>query len=213
MTGAEEASRRTQASCCGTLTSSAAISVTSWAITANCGSTSTGCSSIRAGSRRRRANWRRSSPGTRSRPSSGRWCGGAFLAQMIAAELGVEFAYAEPQPSASTGTLFSVVYRLPGTVAPLLRGKRVAIVDDAVNAGSAVPRDPQRPHPGRREARGRRRAPRARRRRAPVSGRKRPRARVRCEAEQSALGAGALPVMRARRAAGRGPDVKGGAAG
>ncbi len=64
--------------------------------------------------------------------------GGAFLAQMIAAELGAEFAYAEPQPSASTETLFSVVYRLPGTVAPLLRGKRVAIVDDAVNAGSAV---------------------------------------------------------------------------
>ena len=64
--------------------------------------------------------------------------GGALLAQTIAAELGVEFAYSEPRPPASTEALLSVVYRLPGTFAPLLRGKRVAIVDDAVNAGSAV---------------------------------------------------------------------------
>ena len=64
--------------------------------------------------------------------------GGAFLAQTIATELGVEFAYSEPRPPASTEALLSVVYRLPETVAPLLRDKRVAIVDDAVNAGSAV---------------------------------------------------------------------------
>jgi orotate phosphoribosyltransferase len=64
--------------------------------------------------------------------------GGAFLAQTIAAELGTEFAYAEPGPSASDEALFSVAYRLPATVARLLRGKRVAIVDDVVNAGSAV---------------------------------------------------------------------------
>jgi orotate phosphoribosyltransferase len=64
--------------------------------------------------------------------------GGAFLAQMIAAELEAEFAYAEPQPAAADGRLYSVTYRLPKTLAPLLKGKRVAIVDDAINAGSAL---------------------------------------------------------------------------
>jgi orotate phosphoribosyltransferase len=64
--------------------------------------------------------------------------GGALLAQMIAVELGVEFAYTEPQPSSSNDTFYPVVYRLPATVAPLTNGKRVAIVDDVINAGSAV---------------------------------------------------------------------------
>jgi orotate phosphoribosyltransferase len=64
--------------------------------------------------------------------------GGALLAQMIAVELGVEFAYTEPRPSSSVDTLYPVVYRLPVTVAPLTKGKRVAIVDDVINAGSAV---------------------------------------------------------------------------
>ena len=64
--------------------------------------------------------------------------GGAFLAQMIAAELEAEFAYTEPQPAAVGGQLYSVAYRLPNTVAPLLKDKRCAIVDDAINAGSAL---------------------------------------------------------------------------
>jgi orotate phosphoribosyltransferase len=64
--------------------------------------------------------------------------GGALLGQMIAVELGVEFAYTEPRPSSSHNTLYPVVYRLPATVAPLTRGKRVAIVDDVINAGSAI---------------------------------------------------------------------------
>ena len=64
--------------------------------------------------------------------------GGAFLAQMIAADLGVRFAYAAPAPPSRGDALFSVAYRLPATVAPLLKGRRVAIVDDAVNAGSAL---------------------------------------------------------------------------
>src|SRR5215475_3757318 len=42
----------------------------------------------------------------------GPFAGGAFLAQMIAAELGTRFAYTAPQPS-SSGALFSVAYRLP----------------------------------------------------------------------------------------------------
>jgi orotate phosphoribosyltransferase len=64
--------------------------------------------------------------------------GGAFLAQMIAANLEAEFAYAEPEAPAADRRLYSVAYRLPNTLAPLLNGKRVAIVDDAVNAGSAL---------------------------------------------------------------------------
>jgi orotate phosphoribosyltransferase len=63
--------------------------------------------------------------------------GGALLAQMIAVELGVQFTYTVPRPSPSNDTLYPV-YRLPLTVAPLVKGKRVAIVDDVINAGSAV---------------------------------------------------------------------------
>jgi orotate phosphoribosyltransferase len=57
---------------------------------------------------------------------------------MIAVELGVEFVYTEALPSVSDDTLYPVVYRLPVTVAALMKGKRVAIVDDVINAGSAV---------------------------------------------------------------------------
>jgi orotate phosphoribosyltransferase len=64
--------------------------------------------------------------------------GGALLAQMIAVELGVEFAYSEPGPPSSDHTLYPVAYRLPATLDPLMKGKRVAIVDDVINAGSAV---------------------------------------------------------------------------
>jgi len=64
--------------------------------------------------------------------------GVAFLAQMIAAELGALFAYTEPQPSSSSDGLFSVLYRLPDAMARFLKGKRVAIADDVINAGSAV---------------------------------------------------------------------------
>jgi orotate phosphoribosyltransferase len=64
--------------------------------------------------------------------------GGALLAQMIAVELGVEFAYSQPGPPSSDDTLYPVAYRLPLTVASLTKGKRLAIVDDVINAGSAV---------------------------------------------------------------------------
>jgi orotate phosphoribosyltransferase len=57
---------------------------------------------------------------------------------MIAVELGVQFTYTVPRPSPSNDTLYPVAYRLPLTVAPLVKGKRVAIVDDVINAGSAV---------------------------------------------------------------------------
>jgi orotate phosphoribosyltransferase len=64
--------------------------------------------------------------------------GGALLAQLIAAELGVDFTYTERSPRAGAEALFPVDYRLPGALRGRIRGQRVAVVDDAINAGSAV---------------------------------------------------------------------------
>jgi orotate phosphoribosyltransferase len=63
--------------------------------------------------------------------------GGAFLAQLMAAELGVGFAFAERIVSQRSG-LYPVDYRVPPALRAGLRGKRVAIVDDAIGMGSAV---------------------------------------------------------------------------
>jgi orotate phosphoribosyltransferase len=64
--------------------------------------------------------------------------GGAFLAQAVAAELDVEFYHTERVVTPGGGGLYSVNYRLPDTLRPRIGGKQVAIVDDAINAGSAV---------------------------------------------------------------------------
>jgi orotate phosphoribosyltransferase len=63
--------------------------------------------------------------------------GGAFLAELIAGELGVEFAFAERIASQRPG-LFPIDYRVPAALRAALRGKRVAVVDDAISMGSAV---------------------------------------------------------------------------
>jgi len=59
--------------------------------------------------------------------------GGALVAQMVAAEIGMSFAFAERTIDAN-----AVRYRVPDAVRHGLAGKRVAIVDDAINAGSAT---------------------------------------------------------------------------
>jgi orotate phosphoribosyltransferase len=59
--------------------------------------------------------------------------GGAFVAQMVAAELDLAFAFAERLVDAQ-----GVTYAIPDTLHDFLRGKSVAIVDDAINAGSAT---------------------------------------------------------------------------
>src|SRR5436190_1317416 len=68
--------------------------------------------------------------------------GGAFLAQAVASRLDVEFYYAQrfvpAEHDAAAGSLFPVEYRIPSGVGGMLRGKAVAIVDDAISAGSAV---------------------------------------------------------------------------
>jgi len=63
---------------------------------------------------------------------------GAFLAQMVAEELDVEFCFAGQFPRPSKDGLFPVGYRVPASLRPRIKGKRVAVVDDAINAGSAV---------------------------------------------------------------------------
>jgi orotate phosphoribosyltransferase len=60
---------------------------------------------------------------------------------LVAARLGVEFYYTErfvPQDDGLGATLFPVDYRLPPVLRAHLHGKRVAIVNDVISAGSAV---------------------------------------------------------------------------
>jgi orotate phosphoribosyltransferase len=59
--------------------------------------------------------------------------GGAFVAQAVAAELGTVFAFAERMIEGGV-----VRYRIPPAFGAPLAGKRTAIVDDAINAGSAT---------------------------------------------------------------------------
>ncbi len=63
--------------------------------------------------------------------------GGAFLAQMIALELAASFCFSERIVSSRPG-LYPVDYRIPLAFHGDLRGRRVAVVDDAISAGSAV---------------------------------------------------------------------------
>ena len=60
--------------------------------------------------------------------------GGAFVAQLLAAEIGAGFIFAGRFVS-ETG---SVRYRIPESLRRALYGRRVLLVDDVVNAGSAL---------------------------------------------------------------------------
>ena len=69
---------------------------------------------------------------------------GAFVGMLVALELGVEFCYAErivADEAASQNAslpLFRVGYELPPVLRTRVRGRRVAIVNDVISAGSAV---------------------------------------------------------------------------
>jgi orotate phosphoribosyltransferase len=63
---------------------------------------------------------------------------GAFLAQMVAEELAAEFCFAEQFTRATADGLFPVGYRIPDALRARIGEKRVAVVDDVINAGSAV---------------------------------------------------------------------------
>jgi len=63
---------------------------------------------------------------------------GAFVTLMVAEALGVPFTYAERFPDPKRDALFPVDYRIPRALRARVRDKRVAIVNDVINAGSAV---------------------------------------------------------------------------
>lgn len=64
--------------------------------------------------------------------------GGAFLAQLVAHALGVEFCFTERVMPTPAGGLYEARYRLPLAFADRVRGKRLALVDDVMSAGSAL---------------------------------------------------------------------------
>jgi orotate phosphoribosyltransferase len=63
---------------------------------------------------------------------------GAFVGLLVAAELEVPFSYSERFARPGKDGLFPMGYRVPSSLREGLRGKRVAIVNDVINAGSAV---------------------------------------------------------------------------
>jgi orotate phosphoribosyltransferase len=63
---------------------------------------------------------------------------GALLAQMVAEELGLEFYFATQLAHPGSDGLSRVGYRIPDSLRPATTGKATAIVDDVINAGSAV---------------------------------------------------------------------------
>jgi orotate phosphoribosyltransferase len=64
--------------------------------------------------------------------------GGAFLAQSVAAALDVEFYYTQGVAPRERDALYAVTYRMPDGLHERAQGKSVAVVDDVINAGSAV---------------------------------------------------------------------------
>ena len=64
--------------------------------------------------------------------------GGAFLAQMVAEQCDVAFAFAERFAPPPSDALYQGRYRIPDALGEGLRGRSVAIVNDVTNAGSAV---------------------------------------------------------------------------
>lgn len=63
--------------------------------------------------------------------------GGAFLAQLVAQSLAAEFCFTERSAVKAEG-LFGTRYELPPAHRTHLRGRRVALVDDVMSAGSAL---------------------------------------------------------------------------
>jgi orotate phosphoribosyltransferase len=63
---------------------------------------------------------------------------GAYVALLVSVELGCDFVYAERFANSAREGLFPIEYRLPKALHAAVRGKRVAIVNDVISAGSAV---------------------------------------------------------------------------
>lgn len=64
--------------------------------------------------------------------------GGAFLAQALAAHMGVRFYFSQPMAAAAAGGLFAARYELPLALCQRVADERIALVDDVISAGSSV---------------------------------------------------------------------------
>jgi orotate phosphoribosyltransferase len=64
--------------------------------------------------------------------------GGAFVAQAVAARLGIEASWTERVAAPSGDGLYAARYLVPDALRERLRSRSVAIVDDVINAGSAT---------------------------------------------------------------------------
>jgi orotate phosphoribosyltransferase len=64
--------------------------------------------------------------------------GGAFLAQLVAHELNVDFCFTERVMPRDAIGLYQAKYLLPEAFRARLNGRRVAMVDDVMSAGSAL---------------------------------------------------------------------------
>ncbi len=64
--------------------------------------------------------------------------GGAFVAQLVAAELDVDAVHTERGPAPAGDALYARAYALPTGLRDRVCGRRVAVVDDVINAGSAT---------------------------------------------------------------------------
>ena len=63
---------------------------------------------------------------------------GAFIGLMVASALGLPFAYSEPRAASGDARLFPVSYPIAKGLQTQLMGRRVLVVNDVINAGSAV---------------------------------------------------------------------------
>lgn len=64
--------------------------------------------------------------------------GGAFAALLVAQALGVEFYFTDRVMQPRPEGMFQVYYRLPSAFRERVSGKRLAMVDDIMSAGSAL---------------------------------------------------------------------------
>jgi orotate phosphoribosyltransferase len=64
--------------------------------------------------------------------------GGALIAQNVALELGVDFLYTERTAPQNPDALYSATYHLPHHLRTIAGGRTIAVVDDVINAGSAI---------------------------------------------------------------------------
>lgn len=63
---------------------------------------------------------------------------GAFVGLFVALDLNVDFTYSERFARLSHDGLYPAGYRIPAALRDKIQGRRVAIVNDVINAGSAM---------------------------------------------------------------------------